>query len=459
MPPSLPDLASLSPSTPEYAWPALRPTADHAETGAVDMYVGDTFFRRVTRSCYDPAARVADMDAAGVDVQVLSTVPVLFCYDAPAAASAATAVLARVLNDHIAAVCAQFPQRFVGLATVPLQDPTAAVRELERVMALPGIRGVQIGTSVEGQGQGDGSGPETVMLDDSRLEPFWTACEELDCPVFVHPLGYALTGENKARWGRYWASWLVGMPCETALAMHALTAGGVLIRHSRLRVCFAHGGGAFPALLGRIQRGFDCRPDLVATRACGVTPTEHLRKEVPGLSPSSGGLEDRRQSQGHGQGQIWIDSLTHDPDLLEYVLKKLGRGGAERIVLGSDYPFPLGEVPVAGKMLIEDERVRQFLSLDEVARILAGNAIRFLKLGQEFEDRFEMRLRVVQSRMQSRGLLQSPRSKAEGAGWGGFHREVPVMHEGKVQDGGKSCDVKVRIVDDDWELSSISHSF
>ncbi|AEO70597.1 uncharacterized protein THITE_122630 [Thermothielavioides terrestris NRRL 8126] len=329
------------------------------------MYVGTTFFRRVAPSCYDAAARLRDMDAAGVDVQVLSTVPVLFCYDAPPRPAA---LLARALNDHLAAVCAAHPDRFVGLATLPLQDCAAAVEELDRVRRMPGVVGVQIGTSVE-RGRDEVGG--VVMLDDERLEGFWAACERWDVPVFVHPLGYALTRENQGRWGRYWSSWLVGMPCETALAMHAVMSSGLLVRHPGLRLCFAHGGGAFPALLGRIQHGFDCRPDLVATRACGVTPTEHFMGTAP----------------------IWIDSLMHDPDLMEYVIRKLGPGGAERIVLGSDYPFPLGEVPVAGKMLTEDERLARFITWEERAGVLAKNAIRFLKLGNDFENRFEKRLR------------------------------------------------------------------
>lgn len=175
--------------------------------------------------------------------------------------------------------------------------------------------------------------------------------------------------------------------------MHNLTSSGVFLRHPSLRLCFAHAGGAFPALLGRIQHGFDCRPDLVAHAAGGVTPTAHL----------SGGAN------------IWIDSLVHDPDLLEYVLRKVP---AANVVLGSDYPFPLGEVPTAGEMLIgtagkaageggEGEGAGEprrgldgFLSWDQRAGILAGNAIRLLRLDGAFQERFETRLAEFRKRTQ-----------------------------------------------------------
>ncbi|KAK4243408.1 hypothetical protein C7999DRAFT_18234 [Corynascus novoguineensis] len=427
-----------------YTWPTFRPAPDHAATGAVDMYVDGAFFRRVDRSCYDAEARVREMDAAGVDVQVLSTVPALFCYDAPATAMSGAVRLARALNDHVADVCAARPDRFVGLGTVPLQDCGAAVAELRRLMRMPGMVGVQIGTSVE---QRFGAG--VMMLDDERLEGFWRACEELDAAVFVHPLGYALTRENKGRWGRYWGSWLVGMPCETALAMHAVTSSGLLVRHPRLRLCFAHGGGAFPALLGRIQHGFDCRPDLVATKACGVTPTEHFRGEAPGSSLSS---PNGSTAQPQLLGQIWIDSLMHDPDLMEYVLRKLGPDGTSRIVLGSDYPFPLGEVPVAGKMLTEDERLGRFMTWRERAKILAENAIRFLNLGPEFEKRFEDRWRGFESARQ----LPAGELSKDGSWEGWRHRDSAIDLDGEEHLDGNGDKKKFSSRDLDRSPRSVS---
>ena len=269
---------------------------EHTGPGCARMMRDDRHFRDVTANLWDPATRLADCDAFGVQVQVLSTVPVMFAYGAP---PAQTADLARLLNDHLAGVVATNPRRFVGLGTVPLQDTDLAIVELTRCMRELELAGVQIGTHCEG-----------VNLGDARLLPFFQAAEALGAAVFVHP--WEMLGG--ARLERYWFPWLIGMPTETTVAIASMIFGGVLEKCPRLRIAFAHGGGSFAATFGRLAHGFDARPDLVA-----ADNPRHPREYL---------------------GRFWVDSLTHDPAVLKLLI---GMVGAKRIALGSDYPFPLGE--------------------------------------------------------------------------------------------------------------------
>src|SRR5205085_556211 len=251
-------------------------------------------FREIGSNTWDAATRLKECDEAGVGVQVLSTVPVLFGYHLPPARGRD---LARLLNDHVAALCREHPRRFIGLGTLPMQSPDGAMRELDRCMTELGLAGVEIGSHVN-----------DWNLSDPALFPVFARAEELGAAVFVHP--WDMMGEARMR--KYWLPWLVGMPAEVSLAICSLIFGGVLERLPALRVLFAHGGGAFPLTLGRIEHGFAARPDLVAVDN-PHPPSRYLRR-------------------------IYLDSLVHDARALRFVIDLFG---ADRVALGTDYPFPL----------------------------------------------------------------------------------------------------------------------
>lgn len=269
---------------------------DHHRPGCARMMMDDKFFREVQANCWDGQVRIEESDHFHVDVQVLSTVPVMFSYWAK---PQDTLDLSKFLNDHIAGLVHRWPTRFVGLGTLPMQDTELAIQELERCKRI-GLVGVQIGTHING-----------INLGEPRLFPIFQACEELGMAVFVHP--WDMMGAD--RMDKYWMPWLVGMPVETTVAITSMIFSGLLERLPKLRVAFAHGGGSFPSTIGRIEHGFIVRPDLCAVDN-NVNPRDYL-------------------------GKFWIDSLVHDPPMLQYVVDLMG---PDRVALGTDYPFPLGEL-------------------------------------------------------------------------------------------------------------------
>lgn len=292
------------------------------------MMIGDHRFRNVSENTWDADVRRAECDEVGVRVQVLSTVPVMFSYWAK---PRDTLDLSQLLNDNIAETAAEHPDRFVALGTLPMQAPRLAIQELERCVKELGLPGVQIGSHVN-----------EWNLDAPELFEFFQAAEELGAAIFVHPWDM-LAPE---RMERYWMRWLVGMPTETTIAICSMLFGGVFERLPGLRVAFAHGGGSFAGTLGRIQHGFDVRPDLCAV-ANDRPPTEYA-------------------------GRFYVDSLVHDPRALDLLVATVG---ADRVALGSDYPFPLGEHRPGALIEAMDS-----LSEAQKARLLAGTALEFLNI-------------------------------------------------------------------------------
>ena len=272
--------------------------------------------------------RLADMDRQGVDVQLLSVPPSNFFYHLPGEVAVA---FARISNDGLAETVSQRPDRFQMFATLPLQDGEGTLSELARAADLGGMRGIEIGTNVDGSN-----------LDDGRLESLWAAAAERDIPVWIHPDQRTIAGGDRLR--DYYLQNLIGNPLETTIAVGALIFGGVLERHPSLRVGLVHGGGFVPYQIGRWRHGWEVRHE----------PRERLSETSPEVM-----LE-----------RFVFDSLTHDGRSL----RDLGeRFSWKNIVVGSDYPFdmgsqdPLGELNALGLAAADEEAVRE------------GNAVRFLR--------------------------------------------------------------------------------
>lgn len=276
---------------------------EHHKPCCAKMMIGDTFFREIEHNCWSGEQRVKECDVHGVTIQLLSTIPVLFNYWAHAEHGLETS---RFLNDHIAQVVQAHPKRFIGLGTIPMQSPAMAAKELQRCIKELGFVGVQIGSNVNQEN-----------LNERKFDEVWAAAVENDACVFVHP--WEMMGREHTQ--KYWLPWLVGMPAETTRAICSMIFGGVLERFPTLRVAFAHGGGAFPFTIGRIEHGFNERPDLVAVDNA-INPRSYF-------------------------GKIYFDSLVHDAKALQYLVDVAGE---DFVCLGTDYPFPLGELQ-PGKLI------------------------------------------------------------------------------------------------------------
>lgn len=321
LPRSWPDLAARFGTAD---WPSLK----HLAGGRAMLMVGDREFRPVTSACWDASVRLEAMDRDGVDVQIISATPLLFAYERPAAQALECA---RLFNDAAREICSRAPRRLKSLCQVPLQDPELACRELSRAMS-EGHVGVHIGNHVGGRD-----------LNDEGLIGFLQHCAAEGAAVFVHP--WDMMGQP--RMSKYQLPWLVAMPAETQLSILWLILSGAFERLPRtLKLCFAHGGGSFPYLLGRVDNAWRNR-DIV-------------REDCPHL-PSS--YVDR----------FHVDAAVFSGEALEFLVKVMGE---DRVMLGSDFPFPLGEQRVGGLI-----RSHGSLPTATRAKLLHENAATFFGLG------------------------------------------------------------------------------
>ncbi len=302
--------------------PRVAPKLIDRSDGTIDMEIAGRLVQRpMPRAIFDLDLRLRDMDANGIDMQAVCTTVQTFFYDQEPALGAACG---SVQNDGIAAVVKRHPDRFLGLATLPLQSPQAAADELRRAVRSLGLRGAQIGSNVNGSN-----------LDDPALEPVWAMAHELKAFILVHPHGDILPGD---RLKSYYMRNFVGLPFETTMAGAALVFGGVIERWPDITFCLCHGGGFLPYQAGRFLHAWQVRAE----------PKAHLRG-----SPEA------------SIGRLHYNSITHSARALEFLLDA---AGPERVLLGSDYPFDMGNLDCAARV--------QALPVPQTARdsVLGGRA-------------------------------------------------------------------------------------
>lgn len=270
--------------------------------------------------------RLRDMDAMGVDMQLVSPTSTQHYYWAEPDLAVE---IVRIQNEGMAQLCATHPDRFLGLGTLALQHPALALEQLEHAVRKLGLRGVEISTMVAGK-----------ELADPMFERFWGKVEELGCIVFIHPFGTTLG----SRLDRHYLSNVIGQPLETTIALSHLIFGGVLDRYPGVKILAAHGGGYLPSYIGRSNHAWQARPDA---QGCARRPGDYLR-------------------------QIWFDNLVYEPEALRHLVRE---AGIEQIVTGSDYPFDMGQYRFSDLL----EQVPG-LSCDDRERIAYRNAERLLGL-------------------------------------------------------------------------------
>jgi len=295
-----------------------------------DLYKDNLFFRRIECNCWDAKVRINDMHESKVDMQVLSTIPVLFSYWSKVKDCI---MLSNFINDHLAEIVKKYPTQYFGLGTIPMQDTDASIREIDRCINELNLHGIQIGTNINGRN-----------LSDSKFFPIFEFAEKVNCPIFIHP--WDVMGGQEMQ--KYWLPWLVGMPAEISRAVCSLIFGGILEKFPNLKIAFAHGGGSFPFTIGRIDKGFLARPDLCAINN-KILPSNYL-------------------------DTFYVDCLTHNVNALEYLVNTIG---FNKIALGTDYPFPLGETKpgeLISRLKITDKQKQ---------RMYAGTALEWLGLDEK----------------------------------------------------------------------------
>jgi aminocarboxymuconate-semialdehyde decarboxylase len=303
-------------------WPWIK----HTDPGKADIMVGDRFFRHIYDACWDPEVRLKEMDRDGIDIQVISATPVLFAYDRPVEQGLDCA---QMFNDAALELCSRGKGRLKSFCQVPLQNVDAACKEVSRCIAA-GHLGVQIGNHVG-----------NTNLDDAEIVTFLHHCADTGAAVLVHP--WEMFGRE--RMPKYMMPWTVGMPAETQLSIVALILSGAFDRlPESLRICYAHGGGSFAFLLGRLENAWHHHP--VARGDCEYPPSHYLNR-------------------------FYVDSAVFDQRALQFLVETMG---TERVMLGSDYPFPLGEERVGS--LIRQSNFPPHIK----AKLLGGNAEGFLNL-------------------------------------------------------------------------------